>query len=376
MIKVKNSLRHCVIFCNESYMKIKLFQNKEEEIDFLNHHWNKKHKLFKGAVSNIFSLDENTIVELLKSDEIESRAVVNNEKRKLFHGPFNEDEIKKFKSKYYNFIIHDLNTLFEPIENLQSNLSLFSQWEFDDVICTYSNKDMSLGAHYDPYNVFIVQASGDRTWQLQYKPKNEWDKNEEIKVLKSFKAEFDIKLSPGDVLYIPPKVAHHGISLNQSLSYSIGFKALRLKKLVEEFFLSEIENINEDIIFNNNKPSNEYSDSLNQFFKESMSKIMTTEKIEKFLKTKITSPKYFDELNEEIDLNLTYQKDTYVKWIYDTNKNEIYINSEGYKYNEDELEILLKYLNKSSFEEFKFNKDDLSSNILKTLIQKGVFFST
>lgn len=376
MTIVKNRLRHCVIFCNESYMEINLFKNKEEEKEFINNHWNKKHKLFKDAVSNIFTIDQDTIDELLKSDEIESRAVVNKEKRQLFHGPFNDDELIEFKNNYYNFIIHDLNTLFKPIENLQTNLNIFSQWEFDDVICTYSNKDMSLGAHYDPYNVFIVQASGDRKWQLQYNPINEWDQNEEIKVLKSFKSEIEIHLSPGDVLYIPTKVAHHGISLNQSLSYSIGFKALRFKNLLEEFFLKEIENINEDIIFNNNYPSNEYPESLTHFFKKNISQIMTTEKIVNFLKSKTTSPKYFDELNEEADLKLNYQKDTYTKWIYDSNQNEIYINGERYTYNENELDVVLKYLNKSSFEEFKFDKEDLNSNIIKSLINKGVFFST
>ena len=103
---------------------------------------------------------------------------------------------------------------------------------------------------------------------------------------------------------------------------------------------------------------------------------MTTEKIEKFLKAKTTSPKYFEELNEEIDLKLNYQKDAYTKWIYDRNHNDIYINSERYTYNENELDVVLKYLNKSSFEEFKFDKEDLNSNIIKSLINKGVFFST
>eukprot|EP00976_Prorocentrum_cordatum_P085668 1186190-Prorocentrum_minimum.AAC.3 len=32
-------------------------------------------------------------------------------------------------------------------------------------------------------------------------------------------------LEPGDMLYLPPKVAHHGVALERGLTYSVGFLA-------------------------------------------------------------------------------------------------------------------------------------------------------
>jgi 50S ribosomal protein L16 3-hydroxylase len=376
MIRIKISLQHRVIFCIESCMNLNLFNDDITETEFTSKYWNKKHYVFKNAVQDIFALDQETIFELMMAEDIESRAIINNKQRKLYHGPFDQDQIKKFIAGDYNFIIHDLNTLFAPIENLQLFMNKYSNWEFDDVICTYSNKGMSLGAHYDPYNVFILQAEGKRKWQLQYDPNNIWNENEEIKVLDEFYPEIEIDLNPGDILYIPPKVAHNGISLTKSLSYSIGFKALRFKSLLEQFLIKEISNIDEDLTYSSKWQGSNYPKDLTIFFKEEFSKIIDENKIERFLKHYISLPKQQEDFTEEIDHNFYYQKDAYVKWVIDRKSSEIYINGAKYSYTNEDLIILETYLNKSSFETFKFKENDLKSNTLKSLIKTGVFFRT
>ena len=47
-----------------------------------------------------------------------------------------------------------------------------------------------------------------------------------IKILKEFHPDETHILSPGDMIYIPPHVAHEGKSIGDSLSLSLGFKSL------------------------------------------------------------------------------------------------------------------------------------------------------
>ena len=41
-------------------------------------------------------------------------------------------------------------------------------------------------------------------------------------------------LSPGDMLYLPPGVAHHGVALDNCLTYSVGFRAPTLGEMISD----------------------------------------------------------------------------------------------------------------------------------------------
>jgi 50S ribosomal protein L16 3-hydroxylase len=54
-----------------------------------------------------------------------------------------------------------------------------------------------------------------------------------LKILKNFKPTQEWVLEPGDMLYLPPHVAHEGVSLdNDCMTYSIGFRAAARQELV------------------------------------------------------------------------------------------------------------------------------------------------
>jgi len=363
-------------------MEIKFLKNIEDQKDFLDNYWNKKHCVFKGAVSNIFSLDKDTICEMLQDSEIESRIILNKHQRELFHGPFDQQFIQEALDKDFTFIVHDLNSLFEDINKFETSMKFISNWEFDDVICTYSNKGMSLGAHFDPYNVFIVQSHGSRIWQLDYQPKNEWKDDEEIKVLKEFTPNFSIELEPGDILYIPPRVAHHGISQSESLSYSIGFKSIQFQKIAENFLRTTCLQLSELDIFENNAPLNQYPTELkNQFINYLNKNFFNEEKIEEFLDNYLTSSIDPSPANDELEFNihLFYQRDTHLKWIYKelSNGYELIINNINLNCLKHDIDYILPYLQESSFKEFIFEKPTHNStyNLLERLIKHQFFFS-
>ncbi|MCH5376378.1 MAG: AraC family ligand binding domain-containing protein, partial [Planctomycetes bacterium] len=47
----------------------------------------------------------------------------------------------------------------------------------------------------------------------------------DLNVLRSFKSEQDWVLQPGDVLYLPPGIAHHGVALDAGMTWSVGMRA-------------------------------------------------------------------------------------------------------------------------------------------------------
>src|SRR5262249_51495486 len=57
----------------------------------------------------------------------------------------------------------------------------------------------------------------------------------DLRVLRGFRPEREWVLSPGDLLYLPPGVAHHGIALEDGFTVSVGFRAPSQAELVLAF---------------------------------------------------------------------------------------------------------------------------------------------
>jgi 50S ribosomal protein L16 3-hydroxylase len=83
--------------------------------------------------------------------------------------------------------------------------------------------------------VFLLQGSGRRRWRIATVRDAELDPRAPLKILKRFRAEREWVLEPGDMLYLPPGVAHEGVALEPCLTYSIGFRAPSVRELGTEF---------------------------------------------------------------------------------------------------------------------------------------------
>ena len=59
----------------------------------------------------------------------------------------------------------------------------------------------------------------------------------ELAILNQFNPDQDVVLNPGDMLYLPPGIAHHGVALEPCLTYSIGFRAPTAAATLESFTL-------------------------------------------------------------------------------------------------------------------------------------------
>ncbi|MBI1835089.1 MAG: cupin domain-containing protein, partial [Burkholderiales bacterium] len=113
----------------------------------------------------------------------------------------------------------------------------------DDLMISYAREGGGVGPHFDSYDVFLLQAHGQRRWQISAQKDLSLIEGMPLKILSKFKSEQEFILEPGDMLYLPPHYAHDGVALNECMTYSIGFKAPTYQELGEGFLQFMIDTI-------------------------------------------------------------------------------------------------------------------------------------
>jgi 50S ribosomal protein L16 3-hydroxylase len=120
------------------------------------------------------------------------------------------------------------------VHSLLQNLDFLPSWRIDDVMASYAADAGSVGPHYDEYDVFLLQVEGKRRWQIStHYDRNDLVASSQLKLLKHFTAEAEWVLEPGDLLYLPPHVAHHGVAQGPCVTYSLGCRAPSVTELVQ-----------------------------------------------------------------------------------------------------------------------------------------------
>ena len=75
-------------------------------------------------------------------------------------------------------------------------------------------------------DTFAERLRGCFTYSMNGKaPPMEFREGVELKLLREFTPTHDWVLNPGDMLYLPPKVPHHGVAVNPCLTISVGMRA-------------------------------------------------------------------------------------------------------------------------------------------------------
>lgn len=229
--------------------KVKLLGDLTLE-DFFSEYWEKKPLLIRGAIENLDDLAEvQDLIDLSMDKDFESRLIIQGKSAQDFqmeHGPFDQKKFKNLEAKKWTLIAHNLNLLAPPFFEIQKQIQFLPDWIFDDIMATYSKPGCTVGAHIDNYNVFIFQGKGERKWQLQLNPNKEFIPDIDVKILKEFTADIEWDLKPGDLIYIPPHVAHYGVSTTESISYSIGLKSLDHERLINHYVTWMMSNYEDD----------------------------------------------------------------------------------------------------------------------------------
>ncbi len=199
--------------------------------DFLANYWQKKPVLIRNAFANFESpVDPDEIAGLSLEEDVESRIILENgpnHKWELLNGPFNESTFTNLPKEKWTLLIQGADHWVPELADILSLFDFVPSWRRDDLMVSFAPKGGSVGPHYDNYDVFLLQAQGQRKWQVG--PKCDCDTTTldetPLRILSEMSVEEEWVLNPGDMLYLPPLYAHNGVAQNDCMTFSIGFRA-------------------------------------------------------------------------------------------------------------------------------------------------------
>ena len=144
----------------------------------------------------------------------------------LRHGPFDECDFSALPSADWTLLVQDVEKHLPQLAPIITAFNCLPRWRVEDLMISFAAPGGSVGPHIDSYDVFLVQVIGHRHWQIDSSPTDpQLDPESDLRVLQHFQPTQEWDLAPGDILYLPPGVAHHGVALDDCMTFSIGFRA-------------------------------------------------------------------------------------------------------------------------------------------------------
>jgi len=210
-------------------------------VDFLRDYWQKRPLLIRGAFLDFASpLSPEDLAGLACEDAVLARIVAHEprgDRWMVRHGPFPEAMFPTMPDHDWTLLVQDVDKWDAEVRALLDHFNFLPRWRIDDVMISFAAPGGSVGAHVDQYDVFLLQAQGRRRWQIDDRPDPplHYRLDVELKLLQRFSASHDWILAPGDMLYLPPSVPHHGVAEDACLTYSIGMRAPSAAELLGDF---------------------------------------------------------------------------------------------------------------------------------------------
>ena len=205
--------------------------------DFLKNFWQQKPAFLKQLVLFDDPLSPDELAGLACEDEVESRLIRGSSDWMLQHGPFKESELAQLPPDSWTLLIQGVDLFVKEFRDLRDLFQFIPKWRFEDVMASFATPRGGAGPHFDHYDVFLVQGSGQRRWQLghQCRVDSEITTDSGLRLLKNFTPTQEFILNPGDVLYVPPQYTHWGEAISPSFCYSVGFRAPSASEMLEGF---------------------------------------------------------------------------------------------------------------------------------------------
>ncbi|MFI3256409.1 MAG: cupin domain-containing protein, partial [Psittacicella sp.] len=326
--------------------------------EFYDSYWQKKPLFLKNVLeSSEEYLSIEDVLELAQNEDAVSRLLAKqdnyNDPWTNKTGPFNSQEINNLP-KNSVMMIQNTEAWSSTIGDLWNDmLNFIPSWLRDDIMGFYTSKDATVGKHYDDYDVFLLQLSGNQRWQLGKKcdQNTEYLENQPIKIFTDMgEIILDEVMEPGDILYIPRNIAHYGVGINDGTTLSFGLRSLS----TEETLIGILRSITSQQIDNNfnvpiNTPKellseNYISENVIKFFQEELIRTIKSDNFSKILENalgrSVTDRRYdmleydaeiySDELLESLEDGMGIKQDLNTKITYTTSNNlvSIFINGE------------------------------------------------
>jgi 50S ribosomal protein L16 3-hydroxylase len=214
--------------------------------EFLSEYWHKKPLLIKNAIPNFTGLlSPEELAGLACEDEVQSRIVEEiNGQWHACHGPFDDEDFARLPEKpdpkhRWTLLVQTVNHYLPEASQLLQQFDFIPHARLDDLMVSYAPDGGGVGPHFDSYDVFLLQGQGKRLWRVSEQSDLELIEGAPLRILKNFDTAQEWLLEAGDMLYLPPQLAHWGIAVSDGkvdcMTYSIGFRAPKNQELATEF---------------------------------------------------------------------------------------------------------------------------------------------
>ena len=204
---------------------------------FLKEYWHKKPLLVRGAIPAFTGLlSPNELAGLACEEDVQSRLV--SFSKKQWHceqGPFEEERFAKLPKHDWTLLVQSVNHHMQEATALLQQFNFIPHARLDDLMVSYAPDGGGVGPHFDSYDVFLLQGLGKRLWRISEQTDLTLVEGALLRILKHFDTQQEWTLSAGDMLYLPPHLAHWGVAVGDCMTYSIGFRAPSAEELAGEF---------------------------------------------------------------------------------------------------------------------------------------------
>lgn len=310
---------------------------------FMKRHWQKKPLLVRNAIPGFVPcVGRSELVALAGQEGVESRLIVDSPKGwKMKHGPLPKRSLPPFSQKKWTFLVQGVDLHHDGVHALMQQFRFVPDARLDDVMISYATDGGGVGPHFDSYDVFLLQAHGQRRWRIGRNKDLSLQPGVPLKILQNFEAEEEFVLNPGDMLYLPPKYAHDGVAVGECMTWSIGFRSPQEGELARELLLGLADEAFDgvgDALYRDPKQAAVASPAaiplaLAGFARQVVDKaLQNPDLLDSLLGEYLTEPKsnvWFEGASNEADLSGGGQLDRRTKMMYD--HKHIFINGESFK---------------------------------------------
>ena len=197
--------------------------------EFMRDYWQKKPLLIRQAIPGMQTLiSRKALFELATLQDVESRLISGDGESQpwqMRRGPFKPRGLPPLSRTHWTLLVQGVDLHVDALAELRGLFRFIPDARLDDVMVSYASDGGGVGPHFDSYDVFLLQAQGQRRWRISAQKNLQLRDDVPLKILSKFKPTETMLLEPGDMLYLPPHYAHEGAAVGECMTYSIGFKA-------------------------------------------------------------------------------------------------------------------------------------------------------
>ncbi len=193
---------------------------------FMREYWQRRPVLIRAAFPDFAPpVSRQRLFELAARADVESRLIVRRGASwSLRHGPIPRRSLPPLAQSRWTLLVQGLDQADAGAHELLARFRFVPDARLDDLMASFATDGGGVPAHVDNYDVFLLQAHGRRRWRISRQRDQRLQPGMPLKLLADFRPSREWLLEPGDMLYLPPGVAHEGVAVGECITYSIGFR--------------------------------------------------------------------------------------------------------------------------------------------------------